>query len=388
MTIPPLSTLAPSTPDPIFAIAQAAKAAGPSAINGTIGVYMDEDGKPMLFPSVKLALEDMTQTLTERSYSYPALTGIPDYRVFVQELIFGTDHPWTMASLATTGGTGAIAMNLRLIAMLQKDAAIIFPTPTWANHKQLCAEAGVKMIDCAYLSDGKTTIEGIVDAVQKAKAPAAVLLHAGCHNPTGLDMTRSQWEELLPILRDHNAIALMDFAYQGFAGEPADDAFAIRRAAELGVTTLACWSASKNHGLYGERVGLAAAVTPDDATKQIVEGHYMVLTRKIHSAAATFGQSVVIQTQKVHQKEWLQDLKAARENMTKKRRGLKEKLPEKFQTSLNGFGMFAVLPLSPAQIERLKTEHNVFLTGDGRINIAGIPLKRIAELAEKIRAVL
>ncbi len=385
MTASPLATLAAPTPDAIFAIAAAAKAAGPQAINGTVGIYMDEDGKPMMLPSVRNAMEDVRNILATRSYSYPPLTGLPEFRACVHTLIAGKDDP-RIASIATTGGTGAVALNLRLAKLLQKDPTVIFPSPTWANHKQLCDEAGMRVIDCAFLKNGRASADGILDALKKTPAPAVVLLHAGCHNPTGLDLDRTQWETLLPALRDAGAVALMDFAYQGFASTPEKDAWPVRRAVELGVTTLVCWSASKNHSIYSERVGLAAAFAPDDEAKKKIEGHYMVLTRKIHSAAATFGQSVVAQVQSHHRDAWLKDLEEARATMEKKRRMLLDAVPD-FAAALSGFGMFAVLPLTPQQIERLKTEHLVFLTGDGRINIAGIPLSRIEELAQKIATV-
>lgn len=373
-----------ATPDAIFAIAAAAKAAGPGAINGTIGVYMSEEGQVVMLPSVLKAIDDVGKTLKTRSYGYPPLNGLPEFRSCLHKLVFGKDDPASIASIATTGGTGAVAINLRLAKQLQKDPSVIFPTPTWANHRQLIAESGLRITECPYISNGKVIIDGIIDAVKKAQAPAIVLLHAGCHNPTGLDLNREQWEELLPVLRDAGAIALMDFAYQGFAREPEEDAWPIRRAIELGVTTLACWSATKNHSLYSERVGLAAAAVPDDETRKKIEGHYMIITRKIHSASATFGQSVVTQVQTTHHDAWLKDLAEARATMQKKRGLLSEALPEKFQAALAGNGMFAVLPLAKKQILRLRSEHLVFLTDDGRINIAGIPLKRIEELAEKI----
>ncbi len=378
------TTLPQPTPDAIFSIGQQARAAGPDAIDGTIGIYMDEDEQPMMFPSVQSALTDIGKTITTRSYSYPPLTGLPEFRTAVHRLIFGERDDGTVASIATTGGTGAVAINLRLAKLLRENLTAILPSPTWANHRQLCTEAGLPIVECPYLTDGTVAIDGIVDAVKRSVTPAVVILHVGCHNPTGLDLKRAQWEKLLPVLRENGAIALLDFAYQGFGGTPEEDAWPVRHAAELGVTTLVCWSASKNHSIYSERVGLAAAVAPDAGTRTKIEGHYMVITRKIHSAAATFGQSIVARVQSDHREQWLKDVVGARSMMERKRTMLKDALPAEFHASLNGFGMFAMLPLSPVQVDRLANEMNVFLTRDGRINVAGIPLVKIGELAEKI----
>jgi aspartate/tyrosine/aromatic aminotransferase len=381
----PFLALPQYIPDAIFAVAAQAKAAGPTAIDGTIGMYLNEDGKTFLFPSVQRAVEDVQKTLGTKSYGYPPLVGLPEFRTAVTSLIFGAKPP-SLASVATTGGTGAVAVNLRLARMLLKDPKIILSTPTWVNHERLCREARMEPIMVPYVVDGKASIDGIVDAVKKAGKPIAVLLHVDCHNPTGLDLARAQWEELLPVLAAHESVAILDFAYQGFADTPENDAWPVRRAIELGVTSLVCWSGSKNHSMYAERVGLAAAVTPDAASAKNAEGHMSIILRTLHSAAATFGQSIVVTTQQHYRDAWENDLKAAREMMNAKRDALLNALPAEFHAALASHGMFAMLPLKKEQVLRLRTE-NVFLNDDGRLNIAGIPLQRIEELGRKIAAV-
>jgi aromatic-amino-acid transaminase len=214
-----------------------------------------------------------------------------------------------------------------------------------------------------------------------------VLLQVGCHNPTGLDYSPAQWQTLIDAMKERDAIALLDFAYQGFHLRPTEDAAPIRFSIEAGLMTLISWSASKNHAIYSEREGLAAAVVPDERTKTQVEDHYCALTRGIHSASARFGQMIVARVQDQYSEQWLSDLNRARAVLKKKRTVLKESLPEDMRPSVSGNGMFALLPLSTEEILRPRSEHLVFLTDDGRINIAGIPLARIDELGDKIRRV-
>ncbi len=133
---------------------------------------------------------------------------------------------------------------------------------------------------------------------------------------------------------------------------------------------------------------MAAALVPDEATKASVEAHYSTITRGIHSAAATFGQSVVARTQEAYGDEWRTDMRAARDILKAKRAALKSALPPAWQSAVDGAGMFALLPLSAAQIDALRTEHRFFMTLDGRLNIAGIPLARMEELGRKIGAVI
>lgn len=383
MSPTPFTSLPPSKKDPIFAIGEAAKAAGPDAINGTVGMYMDEDGKPLMLPSVKRAIADIGRGLSERKYAYPHLLGLPEFRSSVTTLAFG-NTPSPIASIATTGGTGAVAINLRLAQLLQPDMAVILPSPSWPNHRQLIEAAGMHLIDAPYLKNGKPTIEGIIDAVKKTKGPVTALLQVRCHNPIGLDLQHEQWEELADLFLEHDSIALLDIAYQGFAEGISEDASPIRLFVERGVATLVSWSASKNHSLYSERAGLAAAVCDDEAMQKEIESHYMILTRGLHSAGATVGQSIVARVQEYYRKPWQEDVSELRQSLAHKRQMLQKLLPEDLRLSVNGHGMFALLPLSTDEIRRLREEQNVFLTDDGRLNIAGIPNKRIGELCEKI----
>ena len=229
-------------------------------------------------------------------------------------------------------------------------------------------------------------MEPIALAVGEEKGPTAALLQVGCHNPTGLDFTLDQWEDIADLLQKHHCMPLLDCSYQGFVGEPEQDREVLEIFRRKQMHFLVAWSAAKNHSIYGLRVGLAGAVVPDDTIKATVEGHYSALTRGIHSAAATIGQSIVSRVQQKYGQEWRDDLRQARSTLERKRTLLMEALPKKFHSCLSGHGMFAMLPLSVEEITQLKREL-VFMTNDGRINIAAIPDRRIEEFAEKIETV-
>ncbi len=380
----PFTRLPAPKPDPIFAVAAAAIAAGPTAINGTIGVVMDEEGKTLLFPSVAKALKDIGGNITKYSYSYPPLAGLPEFRSAVTRLILGKRAD-RVTAFATTGGTGAVTINLRLIKLLQPNGKIILPLPAWGNHPPVCRAAGLTIVEVPYLTDDhRPQIGDLLKAIDSMNEPFSILLQVGCHNPTGLDLTAEQWKELAAALKKKDCIALLDFAYQGFIGEPEDDTAAVHLFADAEIPLLVSWSASKNHSIYGLRCGMAMAFAPDAETQKALEGHYSTLTRGIHSAASTFGQMVVARVQEAYQDEWLADLRQARATIGAKRQNMLKHLPASFKNSVDGNGMFAMLPLTGEQVDELQLKHNVFLTRDGRINIAGIPMKRIEELCQKI----
>lgn len=385
----PFSQLPVPKPDPLFAIAAEAEIAGAEAINGTLGIFMDENGKPLVFPSVVQILAHLEKHLQHFNYSYPLLTGLPKFRDAVTKLIC-KDEREVIASIASTGGTGGLAINLRLLKMLlgEGNNDILLPVPAWGNHPPVCKWAELNVIETPYIADGKASVDGVIDTVKKQTKSFGILLQVGCHNPTGLDYTLEQWETLFDALQKKECVVLLDFAYQGFKAEPEEDAEPIRLCRERGLTTLVTWSASKNHSIYGLRTGLAAAFVKDMMEQKTVEGTYSSISRGLHSAAPTFGQAIVALVQDRCQDAWRGDLAEARAIMKRKRALMLQHLPLAFHNSLSGYGMFAMLPLTVDQVNKLKHEHKVFLLLDGRINIAGIPEARIGELCEKIGAVL
>ena len=388
MNTSPFSLLPAAKPDPIFSILAEAIACGKEGINCTAGVLTDEDGQVSLLPSVAKAIADISRKLTIQRFGYPPLLGLATYQASVHRLLFGEMHPWHVSSIATTGGTGALAVNLRLMKSLLKSGRLLLPTPAWANHEPPALAANLEVVSVPYLEDGIASVTALLEQIRNENGDFGILLQVGCHNPTGLDLTDDQWGELLDVLKGKNCVVLLDSAYQGLKDKPEKDREPIDRFLQAGIPILITWSAAKNHSIYALRTGLACAVLPSADLIASIDGHYSRITRQIHSASATIGQMVVARTQEAYQEEWRADLRTARASVAHKRSLMQESLPELFRSSLKGFGMFALLPLSVDQIRRLKNEHKVFMTEDGRINIAGIPNARIKEFCEKVGRVL
>lgn len=372
-------------PDPIFAIAAQARAAGPEAIDTTIGIYV-KDGRVPLFPSVASAMSEVTATYGSESFSYPPLLGLPEFRTCVIGMLFGK-YKGPIASIAATGGTGALALNLRMLRLLQPNGMLIIPSPSWANHPPLCSAAGIPFEEVPAIIDGSVDIEVIIECIKKQQQPCAVLFQAGCHNPTGIDLTIDQWKQLLPVLQAYDVAVLLDLAYQGFADGPDEDVQSLHALIDANITCLVAWSAAKNHSIYSLRTGLCAIAVPDEETKRVVEEQYSTLTRGLWSTAPITGQQVVACTQNRHRKEWEHDLAVVRSTLQQKRTTLQKYLPAGFHASLEGKGLFAMLPLQKELILRLRNKHKVFLLDDGRINIAGIADERIEEFCKKVSAV-
>lgn len=378
------SRLPPADSDPVFAIAAEAGAAGSGRIDATVGMILDAKGSPLVLPCVRRAVAEWSAALPQGDFAYPPLLGLPAFRSSVTRLVFG-DPAEEIASIATTGGTGAVLLHLKLMKLLGI-TEVILPVPSWPNHRRLLLSLGFIVREVPYLERGVTSLRGIVEAFAMAAKPCGILLQACGHNPTGLDLRADQWRELADFLHGKEHVVLLDLAYQGLVRGVEEDAAPARLLRDARVPLLVTWSASKNHSIYGLRTGLACAVASDPAEREELDRHFMILTREVHSAASVTGQQIVVLVQQKHAEQWRTDLKDLRATLARKRQSLMEAIPH-CADALAGAGLYALLPCSTAQIDALKRQ-KIFLLPDGRVNIAGIPDARLEEFTEACRQVI
>ncbi len=379
-----LSRLASVPPDPIFAVAAAARAAGPEAIDASIGEIRGEDGGPFFLPSMQEALGRWEREMVPRAggFPLPPLLGVPAFRACVTRLAAGDDVP--VASIAAAGGTGALALQLKLLQRMGI-RRVVLPVPTWPAHRRLLGGAGLETVSVPFAADD-AGVDAVGDALTRERQPAAALLQVSGHNPTGWTWSSAQWQRLAAALEGSSFVILLDCAYQGLGLGVQEDVAPVGILRRAGVGVFLAWSASKNHTIYGLRTGLACAPVSSDEERALVEGHYAQCTRELWSAAPTPGQQLVALVQQEHRAAWEEELSVARALLQRKRALLTEAFPD-WAERLRGAGFFTQLPLSPDAIGRLRAE-KVFLADDGRMNLAGVPMARFDALIEKIRAIL
>src|SRR6266480_3228926 len=200
---------------------------------------------------------------------YLAMDGFPDYVRAVQGLLFGKDHPAVAQGRVTTvqavGGTGGLKVGADFIRRFAPEAAVYMSDPTYDNHRPLFEEAGYRIESYPYYD---TRTRGIrfpemIAAMRAIPKGSVLLLHACCHNPTGVDIRGEQWDEVIKIVAERRLIPFLDFAYQGFGDGIEEDAQVARRFAEELPVVLVAMSFSKSFSLYGERVGSLSVVATD-----------------------------------------------------------------------------------------------------------------------------
>ena len=368
-------------------------------INLSIGIYFDDAGKLPVMRAVREAESAMLQSIGPRPYQ--PMEGAANYRTAVQHLLFGATHEAVtsgrVATAQTIGGSGGLKVGSDFLKRYFPDASVWVSDPTWDNHRAMFEGAGFKVSTYPYYDapSGGVAFAAMLTAFQQLPERSIVLLHACCHNPTGVDLTAAQWAELIPVIQVRRLIPYLDIAYQGFGDGIDEDAFAVRALAEAGVSSFCASSFSKSFSLYGERCGALSVVCPDAAQAALVLGQLKATIRKNYSSPPTHGGQIVarvLQTPALRA-AWADELNAMRLRIAAMRQKLhavlSAKLPGRdFGYFLSQRGMFSYTGLTPAQVDRLREDHAVYLVRSGRMCVAGLNTGNVEATAVAMAAVL
>ena len=266
-------------------------------INLGVGIYKTNDGVTPILKCVKKAEEIIFKEETTKSYL--PIVGTPEYGKLVRELVFGKDSEVIASDRARTtqapGGTGALRIGADFLKQQSVTAKIWISDPTWANHFQVFGKAGLETAKYRYYDKNTRALdfEGMKEDLKNAKAGDAVLIHACCHNPSGMDPNAAQWEELAKLVADLGLLPFFDFAYQGFGNGIEEDAFGIRTFLKYNKEILVASSFSKNFGLYNERIGALTVVSADKETADRVFSQVKIAVRANISNPPAHGAKIV-----------------------------------------------------------------------------------------------
>ena len=389
-------TMAP--PDAILGLTEAFLAdPNPNKMNLSVGVYKDATGKTPILKCVKEAEKQLVAN--ELTKGYLPINGSPDYSSHLADLIFGdTIDRSRLAILQTPGGTGGLRIAAGFLASQLEPIRLWTPNPTWANHLPVFASEGVPLESYRYLSADRTSldIDGMLDDLkEKANPGEAVLLHACCHNPTGIDPTTEEWTEIAKVLADKHLLPVIDFAYQGFGKGLQDDTSSIHAVLKENDEAIICNSFSKNFGLYSERVGGLTLVAANDSAAKAAMSQLKKIVRCNFSNPPRHGAAIVsaILSDADLTASWHEELASMRDRIQQ----LRNQFVETMKTSGSGHdfsfllpqnGMFSYSGLNKMQVDQLKHEHSIYIVGSGRINVAGMSEDRMQQLCEAVAQVL
>jgi len=295
------------------------------------------------------------------------------------------------------GSSGGLKVGADFLKRWFPDSALWVSDPTWDNHRAMFEGAGVTVHTYPYYdaATGGLEFDAMLQTLRGLPARSIVLLHACCHNPTGVDLTRAQWETLIPVLRERQLLPYLDLAYQGYGDGIEEDAFAVRALASAGLPFFVANSFSKSMSVYGERAGALSVVCADAAQAELVLGQMKATVRRNYSSPAIHAAGIIsrVLTDPALRASWEADVAAMRERILAMRHSLhgvlSARLPGRdFSYFLTQRGMFSYTGLSPAQVDRLREEFGVYLVRSGRMCVAGLNTGNVERTAQAMAAVL
>jgi aspartate aminotransferase len=385
-------------PDAIFGIDAAFKAdPDASKVSLGVGAYRDDDGKPVVLPSVVEAERRLFEK--KLNMEYGPISGTPEFVKAAQLVCFrNADVIPLVASAQSISGTGALRIMGGFLNTFWKHEKVIYvPNPTWSNHKGVFEAAGFAVKQYRYFERSKMSIdiEAFVQDVMNAPDHSIFLFHACAHNPTGADPTMEEWKRLSEACTKKKHFIIFDCAYQGFASGDLDkDSAAYRLFMADGHKVAICQSFAKNMGLYGHRVGCVHVVCSTEPEAQIVLSQLKVVIRTMYSNPPIYGARVAAEVlcNDDLREMWFQDVRNMANRIAEMRHALKTKLAEVGSTRDWSFvtsqiGMFAYTGLTPEQVEDITKNHHVYMTTDGRISLAGLNSSNIEYVARAMHTV-
>jgi aromatic-amino-acid transaminase len=348
-----------------------------------VGVYKTGEGETPVFAAIKAAEAKLVAEQDSKAYLGPE--GDMGFVEKLMPYIFGKDSPdmgGRIEGMQTPGGTGSLRLALAMVKRAGYTRVIV-GKPSWPNHNQICADLGLDVLEFNHAAaDGGTDMASLRAALASAQAGDAILLHGCCHNPTGIDYTDAEWDEIALLIADSKVLPILDLAYQGLGLGMEEDAYGLRRVLVAVPEALICYSCDKNFGLYRDRVGALYAMVSDpaDLTRVMSNGHS--LARANWSQPPDHGAAAVrlILEDETLTAQWLDELDQMRDRMRQVRAKLAAagKTGGVDLTPVGGQnGLFSIIPFTPEQVLEMRSKHGIYFAGSGRINVAGLTMGNI-----------
>ena len=386
--------------DPILGLNEAFNAdTRTSKVNLGVGVYCNEEGR---IPLLRAVVEAETIRVAQHaSRGYLPIDGIAAYDQAVQKLLFGAESPLLAAGRVITtqavGGTGALKIGADFLKQLQPDAVVAISDPSWENHRALFETAGFPVQNYRYYDAASHDVNraGMLEDLNALPAGSIVVLHACCHNPTGVDLTPADWQNVLNVVKDKQLIPFLDMAYQGFGDGIDEDAAAVRLFAESGLSFFVSSSFSKSFSLYGERVGALSIITESKEESARVLSQVKRVIRTNYSNPPTHGASIVAAV--LNSPELRAQWEAELAEMRLRIRGMRLQMVELLANKAPGHdfsfvarqrGMFSYSGLTVEQVARLRTEFGIYALDTGRICVASLNQRNIEAVTDAIVQVI
>jgi len=370
----------------------------PEKMNLGVGAYRDDNGKPVVLNCVREAEKRIAGNL---NMEYLPTNGHKEFIQHSLKLAFGEDSEavknGTIAAIQSLSGTGSCRLMAEFQQRFMPGCKVYITVPTWSNHHNIWRDAGCEQDTFRYYKESTRglDLEGMLEDMQNAPDGSMFLLHACAHNPTGVDPTADEWRQISKVMKAKSHFAMFDMAYQGFAsGDCERDAQAIRIFVEDGHKVGCAQSFAKNMGLYGQRIGAVSIMCDSKEEATNVESQLKVIARAMYSNPPLHGAALVatILGDDKLKAQWYVEVKEMADRIINMRTLLRDNL-EKTGSTLpwkhvtEQIGMFCYSGMTGEQVDKLRTDHHIYMTRNGRISMAGVTSSTVERLAKAIHEV-
>lgn len=394
-----LSTLQEATPDPFFILNDLySKDPNKDKVNLGIGIYRTEDGKT---PLMSVFLDELVE-FVERARAgkinagYLGIEGLGAFCAEVPRLVLSEESrslkEGRVQVIQSLGGTGGMFLGAKLLAQELSFKQVFVSDPTWSNHMNIFDRAGFQISTYPYrdIETNELAFDRMLSAIKEMPRGSVILFHPSCHNPTGIDPSESQWAEILDLVHKQELFPFFDCAYQGLGEGIDQDVFPIRAADSMGLEFLVAVSFSKNLSLYQQRLGALMVIGNEkDALNKGVEIIKARVIRASYSnppALGAIGAAAIMSDEKKKQ-TWLLELKVIRDRLKDVRSKFVSALSKRGLASehiAKQKGMFSYTGLTKTQVLELRDKYSIYMTTDGRANLAGLNNLNIDYVADAI----
>lgn len=366
-------------------------------VNVSIGAYRTDEGKPLVLNCVRKAERALVAD-ESLNKEYLPQRGDVSMGKLCATMLYGAQSKAVsqghVAIVQTLSGTGALRLGAEFLKRYAPGKKVFISSPTWGTHNSIMDHSGMEHAPYRYWNAEKRDLDlgGMLADLDNAPTGSIILLHAAAHNPTGVDPTKAQWDQILEVCEAKEHICWFDSAYQGFAtGDLETDAYALRKFTDAGLNVMCSQSFAKNFGLYGERVGTLSIICSGAEQVPPVMSQLDVLIRNLYSNPPKHGANIVkkVMTDPALYQEWRDELMAMSMRIQDMRKALFDELtrlgtPGSWTHITSQIGMFSFTGLSPAQCDVMVDKHHIYMLRNGRISMAGVTSGNVKYLAQAI----
>lgn len=331
---------------------------------------------------------------------YLPMGGFKEFCDHSIKLAYGDDNPLVkgnkIAAVQSLSGTGSCRLMADFMHKFKPDAKVYITTPTWSNHHNIWGDALVEKETFRYYKPETRGLdfEGMVEDVAAAPSGSFFLLHACAHNPTGVDPTAAQWQEISKLMKEKGHFPFFDMAYQGFAsGDCVKDSQAIDIFLKDGHMVGCSQSYAKNMGLYGQRIGCFSLTCNSEEEKVAVESQIKRIARATYSNPPLHGALLVstVLGDPELKALWYKEVKGMADRIISMRTALRGELEslsgDSWTHVTDQIGMFCFSGMTPEHVAALQGK-SIYMTSNGRISMAGVTTKNVKRLATAMHEVM